>query len=75
MTDRVHITWRATPPSPAQLAAWDWLWARLLGHVASGPETRQPQDHVGPRAAAVLTVRGGHNLLSELPNGNTNPST
>ena len=29
----VHILWRSESPSPAQLAAWDRLWQRLLGPV------------------------------------------
>ncbi len=67
MTDG-YITWHNTPPSPAQIAAWNWLWARLLRHVASGPETRQPQDHIGTGAATVATVGSGHDLWSELTN-------
>jgi hypothetical protein len=41
----------------------------LLDHVVSAPETRQPQDHEGPRAETVATAANGHNL-SELNNGN-----
>ena len=69
----VHVIWRHTPPSPAQMAAWRWLWARLLGHVDPTPEIPQPQDQGGPRAIDWATVSSGHNLLSELPNdtGNT----
>jgi hypothetical protein len=26
----VRITWHTVPPTPAQLAAWNWLWTRLL---------------------------------------------
>ena len=72
-----HITWHPTPPTPAQEQAWRWLWARLLGHIAPGPETPQPQDLRGPEAATVATVDSGHNFLSELVNDNTphNPST
>ena len=44
----VHVTWRTTPPTQAQLTAWRQLWARLLSQPA--PETRQPQDWAGPRA-------------------------
>jgi hypothetical protein len=47
-SNRVLVTWRATSPSAAQLAAWRQLWTRLLGHQA--PETPQPQDWAGPRA-------------------------
>jgi hypothetical protein len=43
-TGACRVIWHNTPPSPAQLAAWRQLWARLLGHVGSSPETRQPQD-------------------------------
>lgn len=65
---QVHITWHTTPPSPAQLTAWRWLWTRL-DRVDPGPETRQPQDPREPGepgAATVATVGSGHNLLSEL---------
>ena len=58
---QVHITWHTTPPSPAQLAAWRQLWARLLGPIESGPETPQPQEDT-PGAANCATVSGGHNL-------------
>lgn len=59
------------PPSPAQLASWDWLWTRLLlGHVEPGAETPQPQDHVGTGAATVATVNGGHDIVSEQDNDN-----
>ena len=71
---QVHITWRATPPSPAQLAAWRRLWARLLGPVDRGPETRQPQDPVEPGAAGTLTVSSGHDLLGERNECSTNDS-
>jgi hypothetical protein len=67
---QVHITWHTAPPSPAQLVAWRQLWARLLGHVDLRPETPQPQDPVGPRAASLATVGSGHNLLSEHTNDN-----
>jgi hypothetical protein len=36
------ITWRQAPPTPAQRAAWDKLWTRLLG--PPDPETPQPQE-------------------------------
>jgi hypothetical protein len=45
---QVHITWRQEPPTPAQRAAWERLWARLLGQPVLTP---QPQDWAGPRAA------------------------
>lgn len=67
----VRITWRDTPPTPAQLATWRWLWARLLGDVTPPQETPQPQDPVSPRAATVATASGGHNLLSEHTNDTT----
>jgi hypothetical protein len=63
-----HITWRQEPPTPAQLAAWHQLWARLLGHP--GPETRQPQEDT-PGAVDGATVSGGHNLLNEQDNDST----
>lgn len=59
----VCITWRSTPPSPAQLAAWDRLWTRLLGHP--DPETPQPQKDT-PGAVDCATVSGGPTLLSEI---------
>ena len=60
-----RVIWRNTPPTPAQEQAWRKLWTRLLGHVDPTPETPQPQDPVGPRAAKSATVGSGHNLLSE----------
>lgn len=58
-----HVTWHTTPPSPAQLAAWRWLWARLLGYC--GPETPQPQGS-GESGAAPSTaaVSGGRHTKS-----------
>jgi hypothetical protein len=64
----VRIHWRTTPPTPAQLAAWDRLWTRLLGASAPGPKTTQPQDPVDPGAVDCATVSSGHHLLSEIPN-------
>jgi hypothetical protein len=64
---QVHITWRQEPPTPAQRAAWERLWARLLGHP--GP-TPQPQEET-PGAVDGATVSGGHNLLKEQDNDNT----
>jgi hypothetical protein len=62
------ITWRQEPPTPAQRAAWERLWARLLGHP--GPETSQPQEET-PGAVDGATVSGGHNLLNEQDNDST----
>ena len=64
----VNITWRTTPPSPSQLAAWRKLWEQLLGPVAPGPETAQPQDPVEPGAASFATVSGGHNINKDITN-------
>ena len=38
-SEQCHITWRQGPPTPAQRAAWDRLWRRLLG--SPGPETTE----------------------------------
>jgi hypothetical protein len=62
------ITWRQEPHTPAQRAAWDKLWTRLLGHIS--PETRQPQEDT-PGAIDGATVSGGHNLLQEQDNDST----
>jgi hypothetical protein len=62
-----HITWRQEPPTPAQRAAWERLWARLLGHP--GPETPQPQEDT-PGAVDGATVRGGHNSNEDTTNDN-----
>ncbi|SRR5712691_491021 len=59
----VHLAPREA--SPGQLAAWAWLWTRLLGQGSRVPDTRQPQDPVEPGAATVATVGSGHTLLSE----------
>jgi hypothetical protein len=53
---------------PAQRAAWDKLWTRLLGQPA--PETRQPQEDT-PGAVDGATVHGGHNLVKEQNNDST----
>jgi|RhiMethySRZTD1v2_1073278.scaffolds.fasta_scaffold706656_2 hypothetical protein len=45
----IQITWRNTPPSPAQLAAWDRLWARLLG--ATMTEASGLDPHASPAFA------------------------
>lgn len=57
-----HITWRTTPPSPAQLAAWDRLWARLLGQT--GPKTQGPQE-MSPGASNVAVAGNNRHLWSE----------
>jgi hypothetical protein len=54
----VSVTWHTTPPTPAQLAAWRQLWARLLGHVEPAPETRQPQEDT-PGASNDTAVISG----------------
>src|SRR5207245_6066299 len=59
------VTWHATPPTPAQRAAWRQLWTRLLDHVDSGPETPKTQDPVEPEAATVAPVGSGHNLYED----------
>jgi hypothetical protein len=64
---QVRIIWHITPPSPAQLAAWDWLWARLLGSVERDPETPQPQE-LNPGAVDCTTVSGGHNSNEDTTN-------
>jgi hypothetical protein len=61
------ITWRREPPAPAQRAAWDKLWTRLLGHP--GPETPQPQEDT-PGAVDGATVSGGHNSNEDTANDN-----
>jgi|RhiMetdeSRZDD1v2_1073273.scaffolds.fasta_scaffold221442_2 hypothetical protein len=53
------VTIVPAPATPAQLAAWRQLWARLLGHVGSTPEIPQPQDHVCPGAVNFATVASG----------------
>lgn len=58
----VQVSWHATPPTPAQLAAWRWLWGRLLGHVELPPEKEQPQAGK-PGAATGATVTSGRQLL------------
>ena len=50
-----HITtcviWRVTPPTPAQLAAWRQLWARLLGPVDHPPEMSEAPGATTPEAS------------------------
>jgi hypothetical protein len=67
---QAHIVWRTTPPTPAQLAAWRQLWARLLGPVERDPETPQPQE-LNPGAVDCATVSSGHTLLKEQNNDST----
>lgn len=43
----VHVAWHDTPPTPAQLAAWNALWARLLGQGARD-DTPRAHDHSTP---------------------------
>jgi hypothetical protein len=43
------ITWRQESPTPAQRAAWERLWARLLGHP--GPETTKAPGIAAPEAS------------------------
>lgn len=45
--ESVQIIWRTTPPSPAQIAAWNALWARLLGQGARG-DTPRAHEHSTP---------------------------
>ena len=66
----VHIVWHNDPPSPAQIAAWDRLWARLLGDIAKDPQTTQPQDLANPGAATFATVSSGHNMNKDTTNDN-----
>lgn len=67
----VDITWRDTPPSPAQLVAWNALWARLLfGHVDPSKK-REPQDHVGPGASNGAAVASGSHIEDEHTYGTT----
>jgi hypothetical protein len=49
---QVHIRWRDTPPSPAQLAAWRWLWTRLLDERHSPKNVEAPGDTI-PGASAT----------------------
>jgi hypothetical protein len=63
-----HLTWCQEPPTPAQRAAWDRLWERLLDHP--GAETPQPQEDT-PGAVDCATVSGGHNLLKGQDNDST----
>ena len=60
----VRITWHPVPPTPAQLAAWNWLWPRLLGHVDLAPKKEQPQDR-DPGAITVATVTSGRHHTME----------
>ena len=53
-----HITWRQEPPTPAQRAAWERLWARLLGHQPRN--TTAPGGY--PGAIDGATVSGGRNF-------------
>jgi hypothetical protein len=53
------VTIVPAPATPAQLAAWRQLWARLLGHVDPTPEIPQPHDHGITGAVNFATVASG----------------
>jgi hypothetical protein len=50
----VRIHWRTTPPTTAQLAAWDWLLTRLL-EKGLAIETPKPQESP-PGASTIAAV-------------------
>ncbi len=58
----IQVTKHYAPDLPRQVQAL----LRLLGNVDPGPETPQPQDHVGPRAATLATVGSGRNLSEDI---------
>jgi hypothetical protein len=55
---QVDITWHDMTPSPAQLASWQQLWDRLLGHSDPG-QKREPQDQRDPEAGNVTAGANG----------------
>ena len=57
MRSEVRMTWLDTPLTPAQRAAWAWLWTRPLGHVDPS-QKREPQDQ-DPGASNVAAVASG----------------
>ena len=67
----VSVTWHATPAPPAQLTAWRWLWARLLGQTKPDPKISEPQDHVGTGAAPFAVVASDSHIVSEQANDST----
>ena len=66
------ITWHPTAPSPAQLAAWTWLWTRLLGSVASKNDNTPAAGPPGYRLDAS-TVTSSAAQLESLISDNTTP--
>jgi hypothetical protein len=54
-----RVTIVPAPATPAQLAAWRQLWARLLGDVDSTPEKSHPQPHEGTGAVNLAAVENG----------------
>src|SRR5262245_54465649 len=70
----VDITWKTTPPTPAQRAAWEKLWVRLLGPALVTPDTRQPQQHeenAGAELSACMT--SAHHHPEDIVNDTTTP--
>jgi hypothetical protein len=65
---QAHIVWRTTPPTPAQLAAWRQLWARLLGEVERDKKN-DSQD--GDPGAIATTVTSGHILRNSFCDTNS----
>ena len=58
---QVLIVWHNTPPTPAQLAAWDTLWKRLLGHVRPGHGILTHARDTGGVTVATIGVQDGDN--------------
>lgn len=55
--DTTQVHWHDTPPSPAQVAAWDALWRRLLG--AADPQTTEAPGGTIPEASdPTMTMDG-----------------
>jgi len=65
----VRIHWRTTPPTPTQIAAWDWLLTRLL-EKGLGLEKAQPQESP-PRASTVAADASGSHHWSRCHDSTT----
>ena len=66
---QIHITWRQEPPLPAQLAAWDRLWRRLLDNCGAGKK-REPHED-SPGAVDGAAAANGNHIVSEHANNIT----
>jgi len=54
-TDTPRVHWHATPPSPAQVAAWQRLWCLLLD--VPPPRPHLPEIYAGKEVPSIERER------------------